>query len=333
MDKKKCFLISPIGAEGSAIREHADDVFDFIIMPAMREVGMEAIRSDRLNEPGQISDVMLRHIFEDDLCIAILTGNNPNVFYELALAQAAARPLILMMEKGGVLPFDVKDHRCIYYDLRPRSIHDGVFARELVDHIMGFVNTGWVGVFPFGNRSPLGYNEASMSEGVTMATRTVDTHVPDKYLLLLREANEIFCMSGLALNIWSRIRMVTTELRNKAAEGCKIRIMIMDPENPINHQLVSKNQSSPVLFKQDLHKMETLFKDISENQKNIEFRTIKKGCLHARIHITDSLALYDPYFYNESNDYTPLWEAKKGSSLYTHCKEEFDAIWEENTGN
>jgi hypothetical protein len=31
----RAFVISPIGAESSKVREHADDVFDFIIKPAM----------------------------------------------------------------------------------------------------------------------------------------------------------------------------------------------------------------------------------------------------------------------------------------------------------
>ena len=33
--RKRCFVISPIGAEGSPTRQHADDVYDFIIKPAL----------------------------------------------------------------------------------------------------------------------------------------------------------------------------------------------------------------------------------------------------------------------------------------------------------
>jgi hypothetical protein len=52
---KRCFVISPIGAEGSTIREHADDVFDYIIKPAMEKCGIQAFRSDHLQEPGRIT--------------------------------------------------------------------------------------------------------------------------------------------------------------------------------------------------------------------------------------------------------------------------------------
>src|SRR4051812_18121626 len=110
---KKCFVISPIGQEGTSEREHANDVLDFIIEPAMKECGIESIRSDRLQEPGKISEQMFRSIVTSDLCLAVLTGENPNVYYELAVAQCAARPVIILMEKGHTLPFDIRDLRCV----------------------------------------------------------------------------------------------------------------------------------------------------------------------------------------------------------------------------
>ena len=86
---KKCFVISPIGAPGSQIREDADAVFDYFIEPAMSDAGIEAIRSDHLEKPGRITEQMFREVIEADVCVAVLTGYNPNVFYELAVAQFA----------------------------------------------------------------------------------------------------------------------------------------------------------------------------------------------------------------------------------------------------
>jgi len=39
---KRCFVISPIGEEGSDVRKHADDVFDYLIEPAMKECGISS---------------------------------------------------------------------------------------------------------------------------------------------------------------------------------------------------------------------------------------------------------------------------------------------------
>ena len=52
---KCCFVIGPIGAGGSEIREHADNVMDFIIEPAMKQPGIHAYRSDHNLTAGKIS--------------------------------------------------------------------------------------------------------------------------------------------------------------------------------------------------------------------------------------------------------------------------------------
>ena len=113
---KRCFVISPIGQEGTPIREHADDVFDFIIKPAMDECGIKPVRSDQMHEPGKISDHMFRAILNEDLCIALLTGFNPNVFYELGLGHALGKPAILITDSAEEVPFDVGALRIIVYD-------------------------------------------------------------------------------------------------------------------------------------------------------------------------------------------------------------------------
>jgi len=143
---KKCFIISPIEDEGSEVQEHANDVLDFIIKPALAKYNVEGIRSDQLLQPGRITDQMFTMILQSDFCIVLLTGCNPNVFYELAIAQAAGIPVIILMLKGQELPFDIKDLRCIYYDLKPRPLRDERYKTELVGHIANLNKTDWSGV-------------------------------------------------------------------------------------------------------------------------------------------------------------------------------------------
>ena len=78
---QRCFVISTIGDEGSEVREHSGDVFDFIIKPVMDELGIQAYRSDHAHGISKISEQMFQSILNDDLCIAVLTFSNPNVYY------------------------------------------------------------------------------------------------------------------------------------------------------------------------------------------------------------------------------------------------------------
>jgi hypothetical protein len=140
-----CFVISPIGEEGSEVRAHADEVFDHLIEPALSEFDIQAIRSDRMNEPGKISDQMYRAIFGHDLCIAVLTFANPNVYYELAIAQSAGRPVIILVEKGTRLPFDVADLRTLTYDLRISSYKNRTHINRLALMLQELKQADWRG--------------------------------------------------------------------------------------------------------------------------------------------------------------------------------------------
>jgi hypothetical protein len=74
--KKRCFVISPIGAPGSDVRVHADDVYNYIIEPVTKNLGYDTQRGDHMARPGRISEQMYESILHDDLLIAVLTFQN-----------------------------------------------------------------------------------------------------------------------------------------------------------------------------------------------------------------------------------------------------------------
>lgn len=45
-----------------------------------------------------------------------LTEHNPNVFYELAIRHAKRKAVVLLIQKGQRIPFDVAPNRVIHYD-------------------------------------------------------------------------------------------------------------------------------------------------------------------------------------------------------------------------
>lgn len=114
---KKLFVISPIGEEGSNIRNQADKVLKFIIKPVAEELGYEAIRADEEIKSNLISKSVIRNVVESDLVVADMTNHNPNVFYELAIRHTIGKSVIQMIEESGILPFDVSHQRTIKYEL------------------------------------------------------------------------------------------------------------------------------------------------------------------------------------------------------------------------
>lgn len=107
------FVITQIGAVGSDVRQRADDVSRFIIQPALDGFELELKRSDEDPTPGSITVQIVRSIITADVVIADLTGKNPNVYYELALAHAFDRPVVILVDDPSSLAFDMKDQRVI----------------------------------------------------------------------------------------------------------------------------------------------------------------------------------------------------------------------------
>jgi len=131
---KTCFVISPIGEEGSETRRRSDQVLKHIIKPATESCGYLAVRADEIDKPGLITSQVIQHVVTDALVIADLTEMNPNVFYELALRHAARKPLVQIIEKGQRIPFDVAGTRTIHVDHKDLDSVDNA-KREIIAQI------------------------------------------------------------------------------------------------------------------------------------------------------------------------------------------------------
>jgi len=113
---KKCFIITPIGNDNSEIFRKAKGVIDSVIKPVLQRNGFDDIKpAYEIMDSGMIGNQIINRIMNDDLVVTNLTGNNPNVMYELAVRHASAKPIIHICENGTTLPFDIKDSRTIFY--------------------------------------------------------------------------------------------------------------------------------------------------------------------------------------------------------------------------
>lgn len=114
---KKCFVVSPIGQEGSEVRKRADQVFKYIISPVCEEAGFEAIRVDKVNQADSITQTIIDYLVNSELVIADITGHNPNAFYEMGYRASTGRPMIHLKERNENIPFDIAGIRAFDYDL------------------------------------------------------------------------------------------------------------------------------------------------------------------------------------------------------------------------
>lgn len=131
----ECFFIAPIGEEGGAIRKRSDGVRDLVVKEAAVAHKLETRRADDVDEPGQITEQIVQHCLKAKMCVADLTGGNPNVYYELSVRHGAQLPVVLIAEVDTVLPFDISQARVIFFD--HADFGSGVAAREAVKDQIG----------------------------------------------------------------------------------------------------------------------------------------------------------------------------------------------------
>ena len=113
---KICFYITPIGAEDSVERKHADLFMSSLVQPALAELGLIVIRADQIGDAGMITSQVLEYLKKSKLAIADLSYLNPNVFYEVALRHALRLPVVQLIRKADRLPFDVNQSRTLIFD-------------------------------------------------------------------------------------------------------------------------------------------------------------------------------------------------------------------------
>ena len=180
---KECFVISPIGSEESDVRERADKLMKHIIEEALGEFDYTPIRADDITEPGSITSQVIQKTVDSELVIADLTNHNPNVFYELAVRHATAKPYIQLIDSSESIPFDISDLRTIKYDF------DVSNARRACEEIQEYVRSIEGGNSTADNpisrsaelkswresEDPVQQNLAEILEGVTRINKRIDT--------------------------------------------------------------------------------------------------------------------------------------------------------------
>ena len=127
--EKTCFIVCPIGSEGTETRKNSDKLLKHILKPVCIKNGFECIRVDELNDSNSLTDTIINYLVKSDLVIADLTGHNPNAFFELGYRTALGKNTIHLKQKNDEIPFDISTIRTFNYDLTDLDSVDEVKDR------------------------------------------------------------------------------------------------------------------------------------------------------------------------------------------------------------
>jgi hypothetical protein len=119
-----CFVMQPFAPP-------LGDYYEKIFKPAIEKTKLQPVRADAdIFGTGKIIDQVWRGINNAKVLVAELTTRNPNVFYELGLAHALNKPVVLVSSNEPDVPFDLQHIRVIYYD-----VTDPFWGTKLIDKV------------------------------------------------------------------------------------------------------------------------------------------------------------------------------------------------------
>jgi hypothetical protein len=101
------FVLTPFHAE-------FDDEYEAVAQVG-RDLGFTVNRGDERVASGDIFPQLLRLLVSARIVVANISGRNPNVFYELGIAHALDKSVILLAHNETEVPFDIRSKRIVFY--------------------------------------------------------------------------------------------------------------------------------------------------------------------------------------------------------------------------
>lgn len=131
-----CFVMMPFV-------EPIGGYYKTIYEPAIAKAGLRSVRADdEIFATGKIVDQVWSGITAAKVLVAELTDRNPNVFYELGLAHALKKPVVLISSNQEDVPFDLQHIRVIYYDVRDPFWGEKLIAKVAENILSALKNPG-----------------------------------------------------------------------------------------------------------------------------------------------------------------------------------------------
>jgi hypothetical protein len=116
-DPNLCFVLMPFLGE-------VEPIYTDHIKPLVESEGISCQRADEMVGTNLITYDIWEKINRARFIVADLTGKNPNVFYEVGLAHALGKEVILITQSMDDVPFDLKALRCLVYSFTPRGMKE-----------------------------------------------------------------------------------------------------------------------------------------------------------------------------------------------------------------
>jgi len=304
-----------------------DEYYQDIIAPAARSVGLDVVRADEIYDVRPIMDDIVRGIINADVIVAEVTTRNPNVNYELGMAHALGKPVVIISQSVDDIPFDYRHVRAILYDTK-RSTWTTQLGKKLATTLQAVIknprqNFLHKALEEFHNCSG---NNSVWGLSTVFNTRQEMNIRVDALYSDLRTRLDI-CAFGLK----SFRDGKGHEIRQKIKDGLKLRILAPNPDSSFLAQRERDEKVSPGEIRKrilDLAKWGKRLQNISPVAENIAIKFYDSLPLDFYWH-QERWLFVGPYLYGRGSQQTITYEFAEGGRGYSYFSTYFEELWED----
>ena len=148
-----------------------ESIYTDFVKPTLEGKGLAVSRADDLESHQNILRDVVESIYSNDMIVADLTSLNANVFYELGIAHALNKVVILLTQNIDEVPFDLKAYRLLEYNTHFSAI--GKAKEELARYAGDFREGRLLTGNPVSDFGPEGQGDSTKMQTLNLATVAV----------------------------------------------------------------------------------------------------------------------------------------------------------------
>lgn len=327
---RSCVVLCPDNDPDSDLQRHAKVVFKYIIQPALLDSAYAAHRPNEAEESATLSDVAVDALLRDDLVIAVMTGRNPEIFYQVAIAQAAGRPLILMIESGCELGVQPRGALVVEYSIDTDAILSAAGVRELNAAIKKFESESPPLQEGFQARKALPRNVTGGAKAMLLDRSGDFTY--DQRMAMMREATQRIDILGVATATLARHPDMIELVRSRSGHDLHIRILQAAPGNPGIGALIGARDAERIAtVRNEIDEACAAWKALCQVEGadlSISVRLAQDAVPLSYAVLTEKAVIVTPYQFSRPASDSPSVHALAGARYHSVMLQEFDALWQ-----
>lgn len=314
---KNCFVIMPF-------KKPFNTYYQQILKPAIEECSLKAIRADEVYGIKPIVNDIIECIINADIIIAELTGKNPNVNYELGIAHALGKNVIMISQTIEDIPFDYRHLRIILYN-KDDNYYDSL-KKDVTNTINSILNDS-------SKSYKIPAIEKFQKENLVINTWGIKEVFETRQKMNVR-LNEIWNeltneLDIIGFGLKSFRDAQTNSINEKTKKGLKLRILTINPYSSFVKQrekdeLLTEGSIKKTII--DLKKWVDKLKEKSSNPNNIQLKFYNSLPLEFYWRQEDNLYV-GPYLYGKGSQQTVTFEYQKGTKGYDFYRTYFEDLW------